>query len=236
MDIQVEIRPGEGGKDAELLVYDHANIYIKYAQSQRIECDVSFENNVLTLFLEGHRKNLAGFFYESGGHRYQRIPPTERRGRIHTSTVTVAVLEGIQQNDWTISDKDIEYRTTRDSGPGGQHRNTTDSCVYAKHIPTGIEVKSATKSQHRNRILARSMLEARIKEADENLNRERVDTIRRNLVGSGMRGDKIRTYRFKDGIVIDHRSEKKYQLKSILEGRLNIIWRDLNDSESSIQY
>lgn len=159
---------------------------------------------------------------ESGGHRWQRIPPTERKGRVHTSTVTVAAFEIVERASFVLREADIETFTTKDSGPGGQHRNKTESCVVMRHLPTGIEAKAATKSQHRNREIAREMLETRVAqhEQDKRLTSERND--RRSKVGSGMRGDKIRTYRTQDDQVTDHRSDKKMSLRKVLRGELPV--------------
>lgn len=158
--------------------------------------------------------------HEAGGHRWQRIPPTERSGRVHTSTVTVAVFEMRERHRFALRDVDIEVRTTMDSGPGGQHRNKTESCVVMRHIPTGIEAKAASKSQHRNRQSAREMLEGRVAAfvAAKAAATERAD--RKAQVGSGMRGDKVRTYRVRDDIVTDHRSGRKARLRDVLAGRL----------------
>lgn len=157
---------------------------------------------------------------EAGGHRYQRIPPTERRGRVHTSTVTVAAFQLNDTQPLRLLDRDIDIRATRDSGPGGQHRNKTDSCIVMRHRPTGIEAKAATKSQHRNRVMARQMLEARV--AAYHTEREHASEAasRRQMVGSGMRGDKVRTYRERDDQVTDHRSGAKLRLQDVLNGRL----------------
>lgn len=157
---------------------------------------------------------------EAGGHRYQRIPPTERRGRVHTSTVTVAAFQLNDTQPLRLLDRDIDIRATRDSGPGGQHRNTTDSCIVMRHRPTGIEAKAATKSQHRNRVMARQMLEARVAAYHTERTHASEAASRRQMVGSGMRGDKVRTYRERDDQVTDHRSGAKLRLQDVLAGRL----------------
>lgn len=175
------------------------------------------------LKLAGPAKWVKPILQESGGHRWQRVPPSERRGRVHTSTVTVAVFESVADHEWVLRDTDIKVFTTRDSGPGGQHRNTTDSCVVMRHLPTGIEAKAATKSQHQNRRDARSMLEARVRAEIENRRVRDVTSRRRELVGSGMRGDKIRTYRVKDQRVIDHLSGKSASLPKVLKGSLELL-------------
>jgi peptide chain release factor 1 len=160
---------------------------------------------------------------EAGGHRWQHTPAHDRKGRTHTSTVTVAVLEVLKEHDWTIPEKEIEITTTRDSGPGGQHRNTTDSCVIMCHIPTGIKVKAAAKSQHQNKREARALLEAKVKDLRWNQAKTEIDHHRANQVGSGMRGDKIRTYRVKDNQAVDDRSGRKVPLKKVLNGHLELL-------------
>lgn len=175
--------------------------------------------------IEGPPAAIAPLLREAGGHRWQRVPPTERRGRVHTSTVTVAAFELKAESEWRLREADIEVFTTKDTGPGGQHRNKTESCVVMRHKPTGIEAKAASKSQHANRRTARETLEARVaaflaagRKADE-------DARRRQMVGSGERGDKIRTYRERDDIVTDHRTGKKARLSDVLSGRLDLLFQ-----------
>jgi peptide chain release factor 1 len=175
---------------------------------------------VFDLIIEGTAKELRYLLNESGGHRWQRIPPTERRGRVHTSTVTVAVFEVKEERQWQLRESDITTFTTKDSGPGGQHRNKTESCVIMRHEPTKIEAKAASKSQFQNRRTARELLEHRVAQYIQAQSQRTADATRKNLVGSGMRGDKIRTYREQDGIVTDHRSNKKIRLKDVLRGNL----------------
>lgn len=157
---------------------------------------------------------------EAGGHRWQRVPPTERRGRVHTSTVTVAVFQVLAETEWTLKESDIEVFTTKDSGPGGQHRNKTESCVVMRHRPTGIEAKASAKSQHQNRRTARAVLEARVRAVEEGRVATSRAMDRRLQVGSGMRGDKVRTYRVQDEIVTDHRSGRKTRLARVRAGFL----------------
>lgn len=173
--------------------------------------------------MEGSELSARRLLREAGGHRWQRIPPTERRGRVHTSTVTVAIFELRPRSEFKLRDSDIEIRTTMDSGPGGQHRNKTESCVVMVHRPTGIAAKSAAKSQHRNRVTAREILEARVAALAAKNAASTEASNRRSQVGSGMRGDKSRTYRVRDEIVTDHRGGKKARLADILEGRLELL-------------
>lgn len=162
---------------------------------------------------------------EGGGHRWQRVPPTERNGRVHTSTVTVAVLRTDNAERCDSFDlNQVEIFTTRGSGPGGQHRNTTDSVVTARHKPTGIEARAAAKSQHENRKTALRVLTARVLLAATTLSEHRQNQSRSEQIGSGMRGDKIRTYRMQDDRVTDHRTSKKARLSDIQQGKLEKLY------------
>lgn len=125
-----------------------------------------------------------------------------------------------EEREWTLNSSDIIIFTTKDSGPGGQHRNKTESCVIMRHIPTNIEAKAATKSQHRNKVIAREMLESRVISHLSSLENAVLDKKRKDDRGSGMRGDKIRTYREKDDTVSDHKSDTKYRLRDIRSGKL----------------
>lgn len=166
---------------------------------------------------------MSRLLQEAGGHRWQRVPPTEHRGRVHTSTVTIAVFEIKDEVNWVLRDSDIETFTTKDSGPGGQHRNKTESCVIMRHLPTGLEAKASTKSQHQNRRVARMMLEGRVQSHYNGLAKAQQDANRKAQVGSGMRGDKVRTYREQDDIVTDHISGAKCRLSDILIGKLELL-------------
>ena len=178
---------------------------------------------IFDLLIEGTEAAVRLLLNESGGHRWQRVPPTERKGRVQTSTVTVAVFVVEQENSWSINERDIAIFTTKDTGPGGQHRNKTESCVVMRHIPTGIEAKAATKSQVQNKKTARQMLEARVSAHFSEKEKIRLDDNRHQMVGSGMRGDKVRTYREKDDTVTDHRTGKKARLKQIRQGQLALL-------------
>ncbi len=144
---------------------------------------------------------------------------------MHTSTVTVAVFDMSKlKTEAVFNVNDVSIRYTKDTGPGGQHRNKTESCVVAKHLPTGIEVKSALKCQHQNKRLALEELEQRVNQHAADRHWQIVKQERSAQVGSGMRGDKVRTYREQDGTVTDHTSEKKASLKHIVAGDLARIW------------
>lgn len=162
---------------------------------------------------------LATFAQESGGHRWQRVPPTEKRGRVHTSTVTVAVLREPPAQVFSLDPKDVEFQATRGSGPGGQHRNKVASAVILKHRPTGITVRcESERSQHQNRELALSWLRAKVWEQQASAQASVLAADRRGQVGSGMRGDKRRTIRCQDGSVVDHLTGQRWPLERYLNG------------------
>lgn len=156
------------------------------------------------------------FANEAGGHRWQRVPPSEKRGRVHTSTITVAVLDEEQDPDFDLGPVKIE--TVRGTGPGGQHRNTSDTCVVATHLETGITARSDTRSQDQNKKLALQVLRARVLAEIAKTRTQDRSHLRREQVGTGQRGDKRRTIRVRDGRVHDHITGRKWNLKRYLEG------------------
>lgn len=159
------------------------------------------------------------FRNEPGGHRWQRVPPNEKRGRVHTSTITVAVLPEPTEAQVRIAERDVEMSTTRGSGPGGQNRNKVETCVIVKHLPTGLTVRcESERSQHQNRANAMALLRARLWEAERNkVIGDRADQ-RKQQVGSGMRGDKRRTIRCQDGVVNDHVTGQQWRFKNYERG------------------
>lgn len=171
----------------------------------------------LTAIFRGD-KSLKLFKHEAGGHRWQRNPPTEKGSRVHTSTVTVAVLNANAMIAHPLRESDIDFSYVRGSGPGGQHRNTTNSCVVAKHRPSGQQVRIDLRSQHQSKAMAIRVLAARVDALNQGrLGSERND-VRREQVGSGMRGDKVRTYRTQDNQVTDHRLNQKWRLDKWMRG------------------
>ena len=161
-----------------------------------------------------------GFFKkEAGGHRWQRIPPTERRGRVHTSTVTVAVMEAPKTADIELKGLDIEMGFLRAGGPGGQHQNKTSSACRIKHKETGIMVVCRNeRNQFRNKAEALRLLKAKLNALEEGRNANRQASKRRDQIGTGLRGDKIRTYRVRDNRVLDHLTGKKTALSRLING------------------
>jgi peptide chain release factor 1 len=167
-------------------------------------------------------KNAATLFAgEPGGHRWQRVPPTEKRGRYQTSTVTVAVLEEPSEVQVELRQQDLEWRTCRGSGAGGQHRNVTDSAVQLRHSPSGIAVRvESERSQAHNKAAALALLRARLYDATKQAAKAERWQKRKEQVGTGMRGDKVRTIRVRDNSVRDHRSGKKITYKAFMRGEL----------------
>lgn len=221
----LEIRAGTGGDEAALFAGDLFRMYQRYAELHgwRVQVMSVSEGDV-----GGYKEIIAsvagaGVFarlkFESGVHRVQRVPETESGGRIHTSAATVAVLPEAEDIDIEILDQDIRIDTMRASGAGGQHVNTTDSAVRITHLPTGIVVISAEKSQHQNRAQAMKVLRSRLFDEERRRAQEERAADRRGQVGSGDRSERIRTYNFPQGRVTDHRiTLTLYKLDKVLEG------------------
>lgn len=163
------------------------------------------------------------FANEPGGHRHQRSAPTDKRGRIHTSTITVAVLPEINNLKIKIDDRDFEWTACRGSGAGGQAVQKTSNAIQVKHLPTGLTVRVESRSQHQNREDAFQIIKAKLYVVEKEKLSDARDTDRKGQVGTGQRGDKVRTIRQQDGIVSDHRLNKKISYKDYAKG----IWDGL---------
>jgi peptide chain release factor 1 len=167
---------------------------------------------MVTVAFSGDRAKQT-FQHESGGHRWQRIPPTEKRGRVQTSTVTVAVFDPDTVVGKQLTYQDVDIATARGTGPGGQNRNKTESCVIVTHKATGLQVRiDNERSQHQNKALAMKVMAARLYDAERERQRVAKETERKQQVGTGQRGDKVRTYRTQDDQVTDHRTGVKSRL------------------------
>lgn len=176
------------------------------------------------LHVEIQGVDLSGLENEAGGHRIQRVPPTERKGRVHTSTVTVAVIADNTVEVSKIPDADLKIEWYSGTGCGGQYRNKHQNSCRITHIPTGIIVTSQQRSRKSSLALASDEINRRVSEAQRSIADSEIATNRKQQVGSGMRGDKIRTYRFQDDVVKDHITNKSASLKKVLAGNFNLLW------------
>lgn len=236
----VEIRAGTGGEEAALFAGDLLRMYAKYAEKKRLRVEVVEANETgiggyreVVVLVEG--KGAYGHFKgESGVHRVQRVPVTEASGRIHTSTVTVAVMPEVDEVDVRIGPKDLQIDTYCASGPGGQGVNTTHSAVRITHIPTGVVVTCQDeRSQMKNRAKAMRTLRARIVEAERAKQEAEIARDRRAQVGTGERSEKIRTYNFPQNRVTDHRiGLTLHKLEHVLEGDLDELVQGLRTART----
>ena len=232
----LEIRAGTGGEEAALFAAVLFRMYAKYAEMNRWRVEVMSQNPT---GLGGFREIIAliegkGVFsrlkYESGVHRVQRVPVTEASGRIHTSTVTVAVLPEADEVEVEINPNDLRIDVYRSSGPGGQSVNTTDSAVRITHLPTGMVVTCQDeKSQHKNKAKALKVLRARLLDQLIEERRSEISEERKSQVGSGDRSERVRTYNFPQNRLTDHRlGLTLYRLDAILEGDMGEVVDALN--------
>ena len=230
-NVIVEIRAGAGGDEAALVAAESYRMYMHYAESQRwkvelVECEeigIGGMKNV-TFMIDG-KGAYSKMKYESGVHRVQRVPETESGGRIHTSTITVAVMPEAEDVDIQIDEKDIRIDVMRASGNGGQCVNTTDSAVRLTHYPTGIVIYSQTeKSQLQNKDKAFALLRAKLYDLECQKRHDAEAEARKSQIGTGDRSEKIRTYNFPQGRVTDHRiGLTLYKLDKIMNGDIQEI-------------
>ena len=167
--------------------------------------------------------DLSGLYNECGGHRIQRVPPTERKGRVHTSTVTVAIIDPTVIKT-TIPDSELKIEWYSGTGAGGQHRNKHQNSARVTHVPSGIVVTAQCRSRENSLTEAMTTIKLRVDEIKNNKYNKQVAEDRRQQVGSGMRGDKIRTYRFQDDTVKDHVTDKSTSAKKVLGGNFDLLW------------
>ena len=238
----VEIRAGTGGDESALFAGDLARMYTRYAANVGWKVELMSANDSelggykeVVLRIEGERV-YGALRFESGGHRVQRVPATETQGRIHTSACTVAVMpEPDEQQAITLNPADLRIDTFRASGAGGQHINKTDSAVRVVHLPTGIVAECQDgRSQHSNKAKALQVLSARIQEKDRSERAAKDAAVRKGLIGSGDRSDRIRTYNFPQGRLTDHRINLTlYKLLNIMEGDLGDVIQALQQAREA---
>ena len=241
--VVMEIRAGAGGEEAALFAAVLYRMYTQYAESRGWRTELVDVNETeiggfreIVFLIEG-RGAFSRFKYESGVHRVQRVPVTESGGRIHTSTVTVAVLPEAQNVDIEINPNDLEIDTFRASGAGGQHVNRTDSAIRITHKPTGLVVICQDqRSQYKNKDQAMAVLKARLLAREQNRQEGSIAEDRRSQVGTGDRSERIRTYNYHQGRVSDHRiGLTLYRLDAVLEGDLDEFIQALMTASKSDQ-
>lgn len=231
-NVFLEIRGGAGGDEAAIFAGDLFRMYSRFAEQMGWKVEIISEHHgehggfkeVISRIIG--KDVYSKLKFESGAHRVQRVPATESSGRIHTSTCTVAVMPEIEEvDDIDINQSDLKVDTFRASGAGGQHVNKTDSAIRITHLPTGIVVECQDeRSQHKNRARAMSLLAAKLLDQERSKQQKEQAETRRNLVGTGDRSERIRTYNFPQGRLTDHRINLTiYKLEEVMEGNLDQV-------------
>ncbi len=242
-NILLEVRSGTGGDEAALFVADMTRMYQRYAERKNWTIEVLNSSPTekggfreIVLLVRGQRV-YSLLKFEGGVHRVQRVPETESSGRIHTSAVSVVVMPEAADVEIQVNSDDVRVDVFRASGCGGQHVNTTDSAVRLTHVPTGIVVSCQDeKSQHKNKTKAMKILKARLLKAKEEEQRAEQDGVRRSMVGSGDRSERIRTYNFPQARVTDHRINLTlYRLEAVMDGDLDEITQALVATDQAEQ-
>ncbi len=227
----IEVKGAAGGDEASIFARELLRMYIRYCERHNIPKEMIDEDSIKVM-----SKNAFGIFkFESGVHRVQRVPLTEKRGRVHTSTAVVSILPELQDIDLHIRPEDIEFEAYRAGGHGGQNVNKVSTAVRLKHIPTGLVVTCQTeRSQIQNRENAMSLLRAKLWEQEVEKQHMEIAELKSTQVGRGMRNEKIRTYNFPQDRVTDHRIGKSYHnLPTFMDGEIDEMLEDLKKSENN---
>lgn len=232
-DVIMEIRAGAGGEEATLFARELLRAYIRFAEIKGWKVSV-LEEGVVEISGKDVYRHLK---YESGVHRVQRIPETEKMGRTHTSTITVAILPRAEEVDVEIKPEDLRIDTYRASGAGGQHVNKTSSAIRITHIPTNTVVACQDeRSQHKNREKAMSLLRSRILASREEAIHAKEASARKAQIGTGDRSEKIRTYNFPQDRITDHRIKMSWSnIPAVMEGALDTIFADLQHADRELR-
>lgn len=220
MKLYIEIRNGVGGKDAEIFTKELMTMYVRFCEKNKLNCELVNTDKTKILLIEGKGRFINILKNESGVHKVQRIPETESKGRMQTSTATIAtfIVDDFVETDLLISEDDFEYQYYKASGPGGQHRNKTESAVRLIHKPTKLVVTCANeRSQNANKIIAKDIMLSKLKSLHKKNIKDNISNNRNNQIKNADRAESKRVYNYQRNIVFDNYSNKSATIKDILK-------------------